>query len=185
MKIVGDSIQEGIPTPENPKEIKYEPKIVVHTIDGKEMMIPIKEELKEGDFIFKSQKDNKWYIRRKKQMDEEEKEAIAYLKREYEKLIKEDNILFPLYKSDAKRLINLIDKQNKVIDEIRCEFLKYDWENSNNKQVYNQLKSLYNAIFRKVEEDEQNCDIYQIINNDGVGFYIDKDTIGQYTRTKR
>lgn len=34
MKIVGDSIQEGTPTPENPKEIKHEPKIVIHTIDG-------------------------------------------------------------------------------------------------------------------------------------------------------
>lgn len=87
-------------------------------------------------------------------MNEEEKKAIENLKTEYEKLIKEGNILFPLYKSDAKRLINLIDKQNKVIDEIRCEFLKYDLKNSNNKQVYNQLKSLYNAIFRKVEEDE-------------------------------
>lgn len=51
-------------------------------------------------------------------------------------------------------VLNLTDKKNKVIDEIRCEFLKYDWKNSNNKQVYNQLKSLYNAIFRKVEEDE-------------------------------
>ena len=69
MKIVGDSIQEGIPTPENPKEIKHEPKIVIHTIDGEEIMIPIKEdlELKEGDFIFKSQKDDKWYIRRRKE----------------------------------------------------------------------------------------------------------------------
>ena len=68
MKIVGDSIQEGIPIPDELKEIEYEPKIVVHTIDGKEIMIPIAKEfeLKEGDFIFKSQKDDKWYIRRRK-----------------------------------------------------------------------------------------------------------------------
>ena len=33
----------------------------------------------------------------------------------------------------------------------------------------------------KSEEDEQECDIYQIINEDGVGFFIDKDTIGQFT----
>ena len=33
----------------------------------------------------------------------------------------------------------------------------------------------------KGEEDEQECDIYQIINEDGVGFFIDKETIGQYT----
>ena len=36
----------------------------------------------------------------------------------------------------------------------------------------------------KGEEDEQDCDIYQIINNDGVGFFIDKETIGQYTELK-
>lgn len=36
----------------------------------------------------------------------------------------------------------------------------------------------------KGEEDEQECDIYQIINEDGVGFFIDKDTIGQYTGLK-
>ena len=33
----------------------------------------------------------------------------------------------------------------------------------------------------KGEEDEQECDLYQIINNDGVGFFIDKETIVQYT----
>ena len=33
----------------------------------------------------------------------------------------------------------------------------------------------------KGEEDEQECDIYQIINEDGVGFFIDKETIGQFT----
>lgn len=66
MKISGDSIQEGIPMPDNPKEIKHEPKIVVHTIDGKEIMVPITEgfELKEGDFFFKSQEDRKWYLRK-------------------------------------------------------------------------------------------------------------------------
>lgn len=36
----------------------------------------------------------------------------------------------------------------------------------------------------KGEEDEQECDIYQIINEDGAGFFIDKDTIGQYTGLK-
>ena len=36
----------------------------------------------------------------------------------------------------------------------------------------------------KGEEDEQECDIYQIINDDGVGFFIDKETIGQFTGLK-
>ena len=36
----------------------------------------------------------------------------------------------------------------------------------------------------KGEEDEQECDIFQIINEDGAGFFIDKETIGQYTGLK-
>lgn len=52
-------------------------------------------------------------------MTDEEKKAVENLKTEYEKLIKEDNILFPLYKSDAKRLINLIEKQSKEIEELK------------------------------------------------------------------
>lgn len=36
----------------------------------------------------------------------------------------------------------------------------------------------------KGEEDEQECNIYQIINEDGVGFFIDKSTVGQYTGLK-
>ena len=52
-------------------------------------------------------------------LSDEEKRTIENLKTEYEKLIKEDNILFPLYKSDAKRLINLIQKQSKEIEELK------------------------------------------------------------------
>ena len=52
-------------------------------------------------------------------LSDEEKQAIENLKTEYEKLIKEGNILFPLYKSDAKRLINLIKKQQKEIEELK------------------------------------------------------------------
>ena len=54
-------------------------------------------------------------------MTDEEKKAIEYLKIEYEKLIKEDNILFPLYKSDAKRLIDIIEKQSKEIEELKIQ----------------------------------------------------------------
>lgn len=36
----------------------------------------------------------------------------------------------------------------------------------------------------KGEEDEQECDIYQIITDDGAGFFVDKETVGQYTGLK-
>lgn len=52
-------------------------------------------------------------------LSDEERKAIENLKTEYEKLIKEDNILFPLYKSEAKRLIDLIEKRSKEIEEIK------------------------------------------------------------------
>ena len=58
-------------------------------------------------------------------LSEEEKKAIENLKTEYEKLIKEDNILFPLYKSDAKRLIDIIEKQSKEIELLKEENEKY------------------------------------------------------------
>ena len=58
-------------------------------------------------------------------VSDEEKKAIENLKTEYEKLIKEGNILFPLYKSDAKRLINLIEKQSKEIEELKDESKEY------------------------------------------------------------
>lgn len=53
-------------------------------------------------------------------LSDEERKAIENLKIEYEKLIKEDNILFPLYKSNAERLINLIEKQSKEIEELKA-----------------------------------------------------------------
>ena len=54
-------------------------------------------------------------------LSDEERKAIENLKIEYEKLMKEDNILFPLYKSDAKRLIDIIEKQSKEIEELKKE----------------------------------------------------------------
>lgn len=36
----------------------------------------------------------------------------------------------------------------------------------------------------KDEEDFEECDIWQLINENGVGFDIDKNTIGQYTGLK-
>ena len=53
------------------------------------------------------------------EMSDEERKAIENLKIEYEKLMKKDNILFPLYKSDAKRLIDIIEKQQKEIERLK------------------------------------------------------------------
>ena len=52
----------------------------------------------------------------------------------------------------CKNLEMILDEFIKIgnqISEIREEFLKYDWKNANNEQIYNQLKSLYESIFRR------------------------------------
>ena len=81
-------------------------------------------------------------------MSDEEKKAIEYLKIEYEKLMKEDNILFPLYKSDAKRLIDIIEKQSKEIEELKNADLTTVYLNG----FYEGEKKVKDKIKVKIEE---------------------------------
>lgn len=46
-----------------------------------------------------------------------------------------------------------IERLNKQLQLISDEFLKYDWENSSKEQIINQLKSLYNSIFKGVDKE--------------------------------
>lgn len=43
--------------------------------------------------------------------------------------------------------------KDKILRNIRDEFLKYDWKNANPIQTYNQIKSLYESIYCKPYED--------------------------------
>ena len=45
-----------------------------------------------------------------------------------------------------------INKLKKQLQNISDEFLKYDWQNATQEQVYNQLKSLYESIFMKEDK---------------------------------
>lgn len=92
-------------------------------------------------------------------MTEEEKKAIEILKG-----ISPDDLLNywegPEEPYNAIQVVlNLIQKQdteinklNNAIQNIREEFLKYDWENSTKEQICNQLKSLYESIFMKEDK---------------------------------
>lgn len=51
-------------------------------------------------------------------------------------------------------------------------------------EMWKEGSILHITSIYKGEEDVQNCDIYQIIDEEGVGFYVDKETIGQYTGVK-
>ena len=96
-------------------------------------------------------------------LSDEGKKAIEYLKIEYEKLMKEDNILFPLYKSDAKRLIDIIEKQSKEIEELK----RVDISNSqiianmstrhfNDREKIRKYESLVDKIKAEIEELDDN-----------------------------
>ena len=86
-------------------------------------------------------------------LSDEEKKAIANLKTEYEKLIKEGNILFPLYKSDVKRLVDLIGKQQKEIEELNKSDVSKE---RSSMKYYNLYKELVDKIKAKIEELDYN-----------------------------
>lgn len=76
MKIVGSSKQDGIPSPDNPVEIKNETILIITDKEGNKKEMPFKYEkiLKEDDKIEKI--NEKWYLVRRKHMNEEEIELI-------------------------------------------------------------------------------------------------------------
>lgn len=46
-------------------------------------------------------------------------------------------------------LIKEYKELKKQLNDIHSNFCKFNWKESNNRQVYNQLKELYESIYRK------------------------------------
>lgn len=69
-----------------------------------------------------------------------------------------NNYDFKLYEMGISALkeIENLQQENKQLKEqlqnISSEFLKYDWKNATQEQVYNQLKGLYESIFKEVSK---------------------------------
>ena len=64
IKITGNTFQEGIPTPAEPKEIINKVYVEVNG-EKKELDIDLGELLlHEGDYLFRDEKDKKWYLKR-------------------------------------------------------------------------------------------------------------------------
>ena len=63
MKIIGESHQDGVPSPENPVEITHEHVIVVNDKDGNQVKIPFTEQFKDiQNRLIKIEKVNgEWY----------------------------------------------------------------------------------------------------------------------------
>ena len=50
-------------------------------------------------------------------------------------------------------VITHLTKQDKMIQKIHENFCKFDWKNSNGEEVHNQLKELYESIFKNEESE--------------------------------
>lgn len=92
---------------------------------------------------------------------EESKTEICMLRRRIAELEEErqaDKEKIKELESDNYECNNRISDYIETINKIREEFLKYDWKNSNNEQIYNQLKSLYNEIFENKAKESGEID---------------------------
>lgn len=111
----------------------------------------LREEVNAIEFILNKydvQQNELKYQKNYLQMIEEQKDDI--IKSMFER-IKE-------LESDNYECNNRINDYIETINKIQEEFLKYDWKNSNNEQIYNQLKSLYNEIFKNKAKESGEID---------------------------
>ena len=61
--------------------------------------------------------------------------------------------MIPVIEEQLREKDKEIERLNKQLQLISDEFLKYDWENSSKEQIINQLKSLYNSIFKGSDKE--------------------------------
>lgn len=119
MKTVGSSKQDGIPSPDNPVEIKNETILIITDKEGNKKEMPFKYEkiLKEGDKIEKI--NEKWCLVRRKPMNDEEKKAIERIDYIQDFIIENGQ-----YNADVNdmqyfsKVLNVIKKQSKEIEEL-------------------------------------------------------------------
>lgn len=101
-------------------------------------------------------------------MNKEKAKNILMEFRRYNKYYKEGKSLTITITFEAKEVLNeairvlLIayeeekeknKNKDKILRNIRDEFLKYNWKDANSIQTYNQIKSLYESIYCKPYED--------------------------------
>lgn len=96
------------------------------------------------------------------------REPIILITKPEKQLIEKDNLEIEINNYDNshlyykgfdlgtfKEIVNL-RQENKQLKEqlqnISNEFLKYDWKNATQEQVYNQLKGLYESMLKEVLE---------------------------------
>lgn len=85
-------------------------------------------------------------------LNEEEKKAINYLENEYKKLEEEGNILFPLYKQQAKTVLNLIEKLQKENEE-KDKYIKHSEE------ITTEMNEDINKLLIEIKEKDKQIDL--------------------------
>ena len=117
-------------------------------------------------------------------LSEEEKKAINSLKNEYKKLEEEGNILFPLFKQQAKTILNLITKLQKENEELTTALSKQSKDIGNylvELQQKDKQIDLMAGYISNLDIDEDICKEQSDNNCDDINREADcKDCIKQY-----
>lgn len=149
MKIVGSSKQDGIPSPDNPVEIKNETVLIITDKEGNKKEMPFKYEkiLKEGDKIEKI--NGEWCLVRRKPMNEEKiinilTDDIVALNVGYEKYEEAVQGLLDLYEQEKAR--------NKNLEQIEKEHKK---ENGRLREEIDKKDKIINLIGEMLEKDHE------------------------------
>ena len=139
MKIVGSSKQDGIPSPDNPVEIKNETVLIITDKEGNKKEMPFKYEkiLKEGDKIEKI--NGEWCLVRRKPMNDIE--ILEDIISEYKATAIEwkfGNVPVHLDERDIEAIENLIQR-NKDLEQIEQEHKE---ENGRLREEVKKLKKI-------------------------------------------
>ena len=122
MKIVGSSKQDGIPSPDNPVEIKNETILIITDKEGNKKEMPFKYEkiLKEDDKIEKI--NEKWYLVRRKPMNDIDYKAVMEIAESFINNEKVEILGISVGEErQVKQAIKNLIQRNKDLEQIEKE----------------------------------------------------------------
>ena len=102
-------------------------------------------------------------------LSDEEKKVIEYTKEEYKRGKEQNNVLFPIYLYQAEILLNLIEKQQKEIEELKNADLTTVYLNG----LYDGEKKVEDKIKAKIKESE-------LLIDNSQGCMSDEDLYKEY-----
>ena len=165
MKIVGSSKQDGMPSPDNPVEIKNETVLIITDKEGNKKEMPFKYEkiLKEGDKIEKI--NRKWCLVRRKPMNDIE--ILENLEKYISFANKQENFShdtdYKWHKELASMIENLIQR-NKDLEQIEKE------HKEENGRLRDKIKELEEKQIHRYNKECLNCGVNFIAKRIDTGY---------------